>query len=335
MSPRSTMVVEPLPDETLSSWMWRVNSTATIPLMSHLQFGSLEGGIIKSDMLGLQGARFVERDLLSENAFIEPFKKSFNISSSWLEKRFPGFNQLTIPVQFRRAFCPDCFMESFRHVGIPVSKVQWCYLTKPICELHGFPLLDSTELFINHDDYTVQAFVLYWDEPQFKENMNHVRSAWRQTHCLALRVQRQFQRLLRRAFKSGEDFKVQMFMLSLMRAMMMPALHHAYPKIAFHNWGGADPYAGFGVHGDFYQEIYRSTCLARLHALYLSGIALGWITSGQARKTLRENYYAPSSSDHIWSRIGNYSEVIRLLGSELKRYETQYLNAADLNIPDL
>lgn len=335
MSPRITIVVEPLPDETLSSWMWRVNSTATIPLMSHLQFGSQEVGIIRSDMLGLKGARFADRDLLSENAFIEPFKKTFGISSSWLKKRFPEFNQLAIPFQFRRAFCPDCFMESFRRVGIPVSKVQWCYLTQPICELHGMPLLDSTELFINHDDYAVQALVLYWDEPQFKENMNNVRSAWRQTHSLALRVQRRFQRLLRRAFKSGEDFKVQMFMISLMRAMMIPALHHAYPKIAFHNWGGADPYAGFGVHGDFYLEIYRSTCLARLHSLYLSGIALGWITSGQSRKALRENYFAPSSPAHIWSRIGDYSGVIRLLSSELKCYETQHLNTADLNISNL
>ncbi|MCO7572017.1 TniQ family protein [Pseudomonas chlororaphis] len=335
MKPKKKSFPEPLPDETLSSWMWRVNSTSTIPFISHERFSSPEVEIKARDTRGIWGERFADRDLLSENTFIEPLMRTFNISPAWLDRRFPEFSQLTIPTQFRRAFCSECFIESFEHVGIPISKVQWCYLTKPMCELHGVPLQDSTRLFIDYDDYSVQAFVSYWDEPKFKEAQNHVRETGRLTHGLALKAQKQLQKLIRRASKSGEGLKVQMFVLTLMRAMMMPAYHHAYPKIAFNNWGGTHAYTGLGVHGDFYQEIYRSTCLARLYALYFSAIALGWISSGQAFKALHEGYYAPWNIDQIWSRLDNYPGVLRLLASELKSYQSQYLSIADLNSPKL
>lgn len=335
MKSKKNLVLEPFPDETLSSWMWRLNSTATIPFMSYERFSSPEGEISERDELGLWGEQFADRDLLSENTFIEPLIRTFDISPAWLGRRFPEFSQLTIPSQFRRAFCSDCFMESFEQVGIPVSKVQWCYLTKPMCELHGVPLQDSKIIFINHDDYAVQALVSYWDEPKYKEGQDHIRSAGSVTHSLALKAQKKLQKLIRRASKSGESLKVQMFMLTVMRAMMMPAYHHAYPMVAFDNWGGSQPYAAPGIHGNFYQEIYRSTCLARLYALYFSAIALGWISSGQAFKAVREGYFAPWRIDQVWSRLDKYPGVFRLLASELKSYQSQYLNIADLNSPKL
>ncbi|MFJ7789303.1 hypothetical protein [Pseudomonas sp. NPDC096925] len=335
MKPTKSTFPEPLLDETLSSWVWRVNSTLPIPFMSNLRFGSSEGEIVKSDTLGLWGERFADRDLLSENAFIEPLKGTLGISNAWLVRRFPEFSQPAIPAQFRRAFCSECFMDSFKHVGIPVCKVQWCYLAKPMCELHGVPLHDSTELFINHDDYAVQAFVSYWDEPKFKEVLNHVRITGRLTHGLAFKAQQQFQKLIRRATKSGEGIKVQMFLLTLMRAMMMPSLHHAYPKMVFANWGETHPYKSLGVHGDFYQEIYRSTCLARLYALYFSAVALGWISSRKAREPLYESYFAPRSPYQIWSRLDEHPGVLKLIISEFKCHQSRHINTADLNIPDL
>ncbi len=335
MKPGKHTVPEPLAGETLSSWMWRVNSTAHIPIMSYQRFSSPEGEIISRDSIGLWGEWFADRDLLTENAFVESFKQAFNISQAWLNKRFPKFSQPTIPTQFRRAFCSQCFMESFQKFGIPVSKVQWCYLTKPLCELHGVPLHDSSIFFINHDDYTIQAFVSYWDDPQFKENCDLIRDAGRVRNSLALMAQQRLHKLTRRASKSGHSFDVQMFVLTLMRAMMIPVLHHGYPKIAFDHWGGSDHYAGLGVHGDFYNEIYRSTCLARLYALYFSAIILGWITSEQARKTLHEGYFSPWNTHTIWSRLDDSPGILSLLFSELKLYETSYLNLTRMDIPEL
>ncbi|WP_415756287.1 hypothetical protein [Pseudomonas sp. LT1P18] len=328
-------VPEPLADETLSSWMWRVNSTAHIPIMSYMRFSSLEGEIIERDKIGLRGERFADRDLLTENGFIETFKKEFNISQPWLNKRFPEFSQPTIPTQFRRAFCSQCFIESFQKIGIPVSKVQWCYLTKPLCEFHGTPLHDSSIFFIDHDDYTIQAFVSYWDDHQFKEDCDLIRGAGAMRNSLALKAQQQLDKLTKRASKSGHSFGVQMFVLTLMRSMMIPAFHHGYPKIAFAHWGGSDPYAGLGIHGDFYNEIYRSTCLARLYALYFSAIILGWITSEQAFKTLREGYFSPWNTHMIWSILDDRPGILRLLFSELKLYETPCLNLTHMNIPKL
>lgn len=313
--------------------MWRVNSTAHVPIVSHMRFSSPQGEAIKRDIAGLRGERFADRDLLTENAFVESFKQAFNISQPWLSKQFPGFSQPTIPTQFRRAFCSQCFMDSFQKVGIPVSKVQWCYLTKPLCELHGIPLHDSSIFIIDHDDYSIQAFVAYWDDPKFKENCDLIRDAGRVRNSLALKTQQRLHKLMRLASKSGESLKVQMFMLTLMRAMMMPALHHAFPKMAFDYWGGGTPYANHGIHSDFYQEINRSTCLARLYALYFSAIALGWITSGKARKILHEGYFAPCSTDQIWSRLDKSPGLLRLIISELKLYETSHLSLADLGFP--
>lgn len=326
-------IAQPLADETLSSWMWRVNSTSHRPVLSHMRFSSPEGGIVRRETLGMQGERFADRDLSVGNSSIEAIKELFDISEPWLKKHFPGFSQPTVPFQFRRAFCSQCFMESFQQVGIPVSKVQWCYLTKPLCELHGVPLHDSSIMFVDHDDYTVQAFVAYWDNRNFKENCDLIRDAGRMRNALALKAQRRLHNLTKRASVSGESFKVQMFTLTLMKAMLMPALHHAYPKIAFDYWGGSLPYAKLGIHGDFYQEIYRSTSLARLYALYYSAIALGWVSRGQAQKTLHEGYFSPSSIDQIWSRLDKSPGLLRLTISELKCYETSFLNVAGLEIP--
>lgn len=335
MKSKKNSVPQPLPDETLSSWMCRVNSTAAIPFISHERFSSSEGEIKERDERGLWGEGFADRDVLSENRLIEPLMRIFGISPEWLTKRFPEFSQLIIPTQFRRAFCSECLMESFQHVGIPVSKVQWCYLAKPMCELHGIPLHDSTRLFIEHDDYSVQALVSYLDDPKFKETQDHVRSAGRLTLSLAFKAQKHFQKLIKRAHKSGDGLKVQMFMITLMRTMMMPAYHHAYPNIAFHNWGGTNPYMGLGIHADFFLEIYRSTCLARIYALYFSAIALGWISSKQAFTTIRECYFAPWRVDQVWCRLDNYPGILRLVALELKSYQTQYLSLADLDSPAL
>ena len=335
MKSRNTSLPEPLADETLSSWLWRVNSSAHIPFLSQERFNSLDGMIVTRDNRAINGEWFADRDLLSENEFVESFKKTFDIGQPWLNKRFPGFNRPAIPSQFRRAFCSQCFIDSFRKVGIPVCKLQWCYLTKPLCDLHGIPLHDSSILFEDFDDYTVQAFVSYWDKNKFKEGCDKMREVGRLRHGLTFKVQRRLDKLTRLAAKSGESFKVQMFLLTLMRAMMMPALHHGYPRFAFEYWGGDEGYASPSVHGNFYQEIYRSTCMARLYALYFSAIMLGWITRDQASKTLHENYYAPFCKDSIWSLLDESGILLGLLISELKLYETPHLNLAGLYIPKL
>jgi hypothetical protein len=291
--------------------------------------------IVTRDDRALQGEWFADRDLLSENEFVASFKSTFNIGQPWLNKHFPRFDRPVIPTQFRRAFCSQCFIESFRKVGIPVSKVQWCYLTKPLCGLHGIPLHDSSILFENFDDYTVQAFVSYWDVNKFKEGCDKMREVGTLRHGLTFKAQRRLDKLTRLAAKSGESFKVQMFVLTLMRAMMMPALQHGYPRFASECWGGAEGYKSPSAHGNFYQEIYRSTCLARLYALYFSAIILGWITRDQARNTLHENYYAPFCKDAIWSLLDESRILLGLLISELKLYETQHLNLAGLYIPNL
>lgn len=299
MKPKKIKILKPLDDETLSSWMWRVNSASSIPIITNMRLTSPEYEIKAQDLRGVHGEKFEDRDVLSENAFVEIFKDKFNISQAWLHKRFPAFGHPYIPAQFRRAFCSECFKESFQQVGIPVSKVQWCYLTQPFCELHGVLLHDLPGCFINHDDYTVQAFVFYWDDRRFKENCDLINHTWRLRLGLAFKIQKQLQRVTRRAAGSGDGFKVQMFALTLMRAMMMPTFHHAYPKMAFNNWGGPDSYIGHKTYINFYQEIYRSTCLARAHALYLSAIVLGWVSSEEAFKTLDENHYAPFTADSV------------------------------------
>lgn len=333
MKLKKYIIAQPLADETLSSWMWRVNSTTPRPVLSHIRFSSPDGEIVTRDTLGIQGERFADRDLLVGNTFMEAIMQTFDISEPWLRKHFPGFTQPTVPCQFRRAFCSQCFMESYQQIGIPVSKVQWCYLTKPLCELHGVPLHDSSIMFIAHDDYTVQALVAYWDDPNFKKNCDLIRDAGRMKNALALKAQRRLHNVTKRASRSGESFKVQMFTLTLMRAMLMPALHHAYPKIAFDYWGGTHPYTKVGIYGDFYQEIYRSTCLARLYALYYSAIALGWVSTKQAHSTLHEGYFSPTSVDQIWSRLDKSPGLVRLILSELKLYETSFLSIAGLEIP--
>jgi hypothetical protein len=111
---------------------------------------------------------------------------------------------------------------------------------------------------------------------------------------------------------------------------MMPCLHYAFPKVVFSDWGGPNVYRRDAFYLNFYQEIYRATSIARVGALYLSGLLLGWVTEEEGRSTSSEGLFTPARAWVIWGLMEKHFNLLTLLGDELRRYESRSLNISML-----
>ncbi|WP_139317814.1 hypothetical protein [Pseudomonas sp. PA1(2017)] len=317
-------IIEPLIDETLSSWLYRVNVSLGMPL----RFYSSPSVGPDRPSLSSGGASmaFSDPDIVGENLFLEEVATQLSISRGWLEKRFPRTNRPTVPAQYRRSFCIHCHSDSVKAVNNPICKSSWSYLTKPQCEIHSVPLIDCHLTVSGTADFSAQTLLWYCSVHSIEREVYLSNDACKLRSALALNVQRRISSLEVGVDVSKGASSVEMFVFTLMRAMMMPQVHHSYSKIAFRQWESHKRYDTRGTYINFFQEIYRSTCFMRIHALYLCGIILGWVDEDEAQATNKiEGWYSPFAADFIWGMLKD-SKLLRLMFTELKRYESSALN---------
>lgn len=323
-------ISEPVVGESLSSWGHRINMQIETPISSYQFFVSDARRIDQGDAPVSSGSICAEPDDVAANDWVNNLVQTLDIPRQWFESQFPFFDRPYTPLRYRRAFCYECLAQSVQAVGLPVWKSEWRHLTQPLCSLHSVPLLDApVSLALTHN-HPVRAFAWYWDSLHAIDHFNLICSAWTLRNAFALNVQRRFDDLRARASDRAEQSQIDGFMLSLMRAVLMPCLHHAYPKFIFSDWGGTDAYSRDAFYIQFYQEVFRAPGYARVGALYLCGVVLGWITEEEARSTSSEGYFTPARAWHIWEVMGKNSSLLTLLGAELRCYESKSLNISSL-----
>lgn len=323
-------ISEPVVGESLSSWGHRINRQIETPILSNQHSISDARRIDQGDAPISSGIRFADPDDVATNDWVSNCVQTLGIPRQWFECQFRFFDRPYTPLRYRRAFCYECLAQSVQAAGLPAWKSEWRHLTQPLCSLHGVPLLDAPVSFALTLDHPVRAFTWYWDSPHAIEHFELICKAWPLRNALAFDVQRRFDDLRARASDCAEQAQMDSFMLSLMRAVLMPCLHHAYPRIVFSDWGGSNVYSGDAFYIHFYQEIYRAPCFARVGALYLCGVVLGWITEEEARSTSSEGHFTPSRAWHIWEVMGKNSNLLTQLGDELRRYESRSLSLSSL-----
>lgn len=323
-------ISEPVVGESLSSWGHRINRQIETPMFFNQHSVSDAHGIEQSDAPDSSGIRFVDPDGVASNDWVDNCVQTLGIPRQWFECQFPFFERPYAPLRYRRAFCYQCLAQSMQATGLPAWKSDWRHLAQPLCSVHAIPLLDTPVSIALTFDHPVRAFTWYWDSSDAKDHHLLICNAWPLRNAFAFDVQRRIDALRASAPDRTEQAQIDGFMLSLMRAVMMPCLHYAFPKIVFSDWGGPNGYHRDAFYLNFYHEVYRAPSIARVNALYLCGLLLGWITEQEAGSTSAEGYFMPARAKVIWRLMEKNSNLLSLLGDELHRYESRSLTISML-----
>ena len=319
-------ISEPVVGESLSSWSYRINLQINGPIFDHPKYVSDARGIVQSDAPDSSGIRFVDPDGVASNDWVDNCVQTLDIPRQWFECQFPFFERPYTPLRYRRAFCYQCLAQSMQATGLPAWMSDWRHLAQPMCSVHAVPLLDAPVSFALTLDHPARAFTWYWDSLHAKEHHERICNAWPLRNAFAFDVQRRIDALREKATDHVERAQIEGFILSLMRAVMMPCLHYAFPKVVFSDWGGPNVYRRDAFYLNFYQEIYRASSIARVSALYLCGLLLGWITEEEGNSTNSEGYFTPARAWVIWGLMEEHFNLLTLLGDELRHYESISLN---------
>lgn len=329
-TPKLPPRTQPLSGESLSSWLYRI----------HLKIPKTVGrSRLAASSFSLDweydheydpDKRFEDPDHVAGNRWITDVARHLEIPTQWFEQQFGFFEQPYIPGRYRRAFCYECMAEGTQIAGHPVCNLEWRHLMQPFCVKHGALLHDAPVAFAMEPDYSMQLFRWYWDSRGAREYHQLMCKAWPRRLKLAFDVQQRFALLRMQEQTSLGRANIDGFMLSLMRAVLMPALHFCYAKVMFSSWGGANGYIKGAFYSQLYHEVYRASCSARARALYLSGILLGWITEEQAFSTNREDFFTARHCGQIWGAMDNHANLLTWLRTQLRMFETKDLNISML-----
>lgn len=320
--------LEPIFDETLSSWLYRLNVSLEMPVIFYPECRISHSWLAPGQTHITE--RFLDPDLVSENLILNIYKEELGIPHSWIDQVFHILARARVPAQFRNSFCIRCYADSIKWVGLPACKTSWIQLTRPQCEIHCIPLIESPFAVSRVADFPAQTLLWYCGSHNVMKENEIINNSSKLRYALSLRVQQRVDRILKGSEHSQHSSSVEAFVITLMRAVMMPILHHAYPKIAFRQWGYRKRYQVNNLYLNFFQEIYCSSSLMRTHALYLCGIVLGWVSESEALSTSEEALYSPCQAGTIWDRINSYPGLMGLMASELKKHECPLLKIQDL-----
>lgn len=127
----NTSIHRPLPDETMSSWAWRV----------------FNENIHYSEKIELHNSFYEMGDQDPDFNFSSPFacvlQKITGMSAIELSLLFSVGGSMVLPRSGRYSYCYRCMEDSIKNVGLPFWRKSWCCLFNPICESHGVMLLDG------------------------------------------------------------------------------------------------------------------------------------------------------------------------------------------------
>jgi hypothetical protein len=127
--------------------------------------------------------------------------------------------------------------------------------------------------------------------------------------------------------------KIENFILTLMRALMMPCMNGSYDGGSL--TGGRSEAVRRIVGGANYTVLYLQPFLAssatRARALYLVGLVLGWISESAAKAAAGKDFYIATSAEHItrWL-LDEQTGLARWLSLNLQRFETDTVSLSVL-----
>lgn len=316
--------------ESLSSWMYRI----TLQTMCNRNFdashiGEFETGEMWTNVtLSSTG----DPDFLDTNRKLPSFIKHHSVTREYLTEKFGPCEQPLVPIQYRRSYCYACLEEGLKTTRSFVCKVEWRYILQPFCTTHGVLLRDAPVKYGTNEDYGLRLFMWHHSRDRKFDRYDLACEADSELLRLSFDVQQRYMDLRLRAPHSDVAQQIDNFMLTLMRAVLLPCFGASYRNVDMSGCGGPDcfPKHGQSFYVKFYFEVYRVSCSARARALYLSGLLLGWIEPSDAQAARGRDYYMVTDRAQIWRTIDKNSQFGRWLHKELESYESRLLALSDI-----
>ena len=323
-------IPEPIMGESMSSWMFRVRITKRNHINSCLSETVIRSVALCSDS-ERQAKLSFDPDFDLDSPLVGIFCRVYGVTMTYVAEYFRHEVQPTISRLCATAYCYECMVSSVRTVGAPHSKVAWRYALTPICTTHGTVLYDAPIEFCGLYDITRQIFRWHSTNPvaiRLKDRRSEPAEA---LASLAARVQTSYMNIRENAVSAATQSKIDGYMLTLMRALLMPCAHCFYVKRDF---PAVLPKNCFSTDNSwyvsFYQEVFRTSAGARATSLFLAGILLGWINEEEAGELRSINHYMVCTPRHVWAALKKDTGMLMWLKTELSRNNTDYLSLSSL-----
>ncbi|MFK0094660.1 hypothetical protein [Pseudomonas sp. NPDC090592] len=326
----SFSIPEPYPDETFSSWMYRVREVKPEPEVRALwsmPSDAWESSTLRAPYIEALGGRGNDYDFDFSLPGVKAFAECYEISMEWIESMFRPSETQIIPIYFRSDYCLACMEESVTATGFPVYLKSWRYLLKPFCEVHGCVLRSAGNYLHDSVDFAMDVF----EYDSARDHELERETKWlekdREVQLLARMVVERADKLIKGSHDQVVQRNAEHFLLTLLRLALTTEVVGDYTSVLKFRVQSSSEFDNVSGIALFHQLPLRVTAIARARAFYLVGLLLGWITDEQAADARPDHdLYLSTSGSSLWRRI-NLSQGLRTM---LQLYSTDFLGVASL-----
>lgn len=329
-NPYSEIYPEPYPDETLSSWMYRVREVRPEPEVRAfwgMPSDAWESSTLRAPYIEALGGRAKDYDFDFSLPGVKAFAECYEISMEWIESTFRPSEAQIIPICFRSDYCLTCMEESVTATGFPVYLRSWRYLLKPFCQVHGCVLRSAGNYLHDSVDFAMDVFE--YDSARGHELERETK--WLEKDSAVQLLGRMVVERAYKLIKDCQDQAVQRnagnFLLTLLRLSLRAEAIYNYTSVLKFRIQSTSEFDNTNGLALFHQLPWRVTAIARARAFYLIGLLLGWITDEQAADARPDHdFYLSTSGSSLWRRL-DLSQGVRTV---LQLYSTDLLSVSSL-----
>jgi hypothetical protein len=310
-------LLEPYPDEALSSWMYRVRESFPEPEIRALREMSgheREYSPFAAYYAKILDSRGKDLDFCFERPEIVAFMNAYDLSLEWIKSVFSPACAQIIPICFRSDYCLQCMEESIADVGFPVYLKSWRLTLKPFCQKHGSVLYSTDNSLHFSMDFAMSIFEYDCARPHELERMSKWLAKDSDVQALGRMVADRIDLLLSKIENTVEHNKLLSFIMTLLRVTLMRKNWGNYTSIIKFTVLSSKKFESVNELPLFYQLPYCVTGMARARSFYLIGLLLGWVDEEQAENAKqRDDFYLATSASDIWRRVEDMPRVRTLL----------------------
>lgn len=328
---RISSIPEVYPDESLSSWMYRVREAAPEPEIRVLKgMSNEERAASPLSTIYLKTVDFYGNDYdFDFNApEVQAFVQCYGLSMDWIKCTFAAKSTQIIPIWFRSDYCLQCMEDSVKEVGFPVYLKSWRLLLKPFCDKHACVLRSADNYLHTAIDFSMDIFE--FDSGRLRDLEKQAEWLERDAplHALARMVVSRVDMLLIQTHDAVARDKMERFVLTLLRMALMSEFWADYETVLKFKVQSCERFDNIKKSALFHQLPLRVTAITRARSFYLIGLMLGWISEEQALQA-RPNcdFYLTTSVTTLWRRMGGLYRIRPIL----HLYSTEFLNISSLS----
>lgn len=321
--------------ESLSSWLFRLKMTdvrTTVLMDASTRDMDVVADMAEWDTRCEETTLCIDPDFTISDSAEACLRQRFGILPKHVARDFATFRSL-IPLRHRGAYCYECMALAIGETGFPICLTQWRHVLEPFCNRHRLLLREGLIIGRGREDLPRRLFKWHWNSERQYDGYEQYMAADARLLALSSRVQFKLNRSLAGQSDLRVKFNIENFVLTLMRALMMPCLNASYGRVlAVSGRTHAIKFCmGQSHYTALYAQPFRASSGTRARALYLTGLLLGWISESEAKRAAGTDFFiSTSAADVLRNLRRSHMGLIEWMKIHLQRFETDVLRVSTL-----